>query len=200
MLRRWSHTWHRAAGIAFTVGFAVLAVFNLAQLGFAPQTLLSISVAAMLAGGQLTMTVITRMAIVVKDGVVLVRNPLATTRVVPLGALSRVVHIPVQTAATKAVSRSVFVLVAADGSTIAVLADRVYQPNDLSALLALLPPVEHEARPRTMRDLRKSFKVSTRASVRDWVVLGVATLLAYAGLAGLVVAFIAISTRHATGR
>ena len=197
MQQGWLYRLHRRVLPVSTIALATLAGITVALEGFTSQALLMVSAVVMLAGDQILIAVLTRFSIAVQDGSLQAQVPLRSTRAVPLASVK--VQIPLKfRGVTTTLYRSVFALAAADGSTIAVLSERTFPQTQLAALLALLPPVERESTPRTMRDVWKSYKVSAPPSVRDRVLFGAGTLLAYGGLAGVVVAFITLP-HHAAG-
>ena len=186
--RKWVHTWVRLLGVVAIAGLAILAVVNATMLGVTWLTFVMVGMVILLIGCQILTAVFTSLSMVVTDGMLQARIPLRTTRTLPLASVRRVVQVPLKPAGvTSTLYRSIFVLIAEDGSVVTLLAERNYRPDQLTALLAVLPTAEREASPRTMREIWKAFKLSAPLSVRDLVLTGGAYVLAFVGLALILV-------------
>jgi hypothetical protein len=144
---------------------------------------------ALLVGGGILRGVLTRAGIFVHKGAMRIQIPLRRDVSVPVSAVTRVIRVAARPrSVSKQLYRSWYVMVSANGSTLALLAERSYRPDQLASFLALLPDPELHQEPQSLRSALRSHKLSAPISRRDVAVVVVSYLLVMGGVAAIFVA------------
>jgi hypothetical protein len=171
---------------------AAIAVVSWVVIGWSPETLAITGAFVMLVGGAIELVIITSYRVTVRGGGIAVRRPLYQEVVRPISTVTRVTRFSPQSRASRRVAGSFYALTVDDGTTLAIVAERRYPRDDLSAFLALLPVPESVENALSRRDMFRTFKVSAPLSVRDLLLVGLSYVLVFGGFALIIVAALAI--------
>jgi hypothetical protein len=164
----------------------ITAVVAFLVVGWSRTLLLVVGGVAILLGAELAILALERTSITVTGSVLTIRQPFRVDVSAPLDTVGRVVSVRLKSKGLRRLYRNLYVLVSNEGSTMAILPERSYRPRELSAFLALLPDVERDAQPMSLREMWRSFKVSARISPRDVTLMAVCYVLAIGGTALLI--------------
>jgi hypothetical protein len=141
---------------------------------------------AILLSVQLTMMVLQRHRIIVRDGMMSIRIPWRREVVVPLANVSRVLRVRLASRLRARPYRTILVLCAGT-SPLAVLAEGNFAKDELASLLHQLPPSEEVDEALGVRAAWRAFKVATPLNAGDIFLTVAANALAYAGIVLLIV-------------
>jgi hypothetical protein len=165
----------------------ITTVLGVLAQGWSRLLLVVIGGMAITLGGGIAQRLVARMSLSICDGTLTIRIPFRRDVSTPISAVARVIQIPAKPGSpSKALYRNYYALSSSTGSTLGLLTERSYRPDQLAAFLALLPAPEREATPLSLRDLWRSYRITTPISVRDVVLMGLSYLLLLGGIGLLV--------------
>jgi hypothetical protein len=165
---------------------AITTVVTFVVIGWSRTMLFVTGGLAILLGGELALLAIERTRITVGGGTLTVRQPFRVDVSAPLSTIVRVVSVRIKSTGLRRLYRDLYVLVSGDGSTLAILPERNYRRQQLSSLLALLPDVERDVNPMSLRQVWRSFKVSARISARDVTLMAACYVFVFGGVGLLI--------------
>jgi hypothetical protein len=145
---------------------AAIAVGQWVAIGWSRETLQLTGGFVALAGGAILSAISTSFRVTVRDGAIAIRRPYCREVIRPISTVTHVRPFSPQSRARRIVGGRFYALTVDDGTTLAVVAERLYPRDDLSAFLALLPDPEPVENALSRRDGFKKFKVSAPLSVR----------------------------------
>ena len=178
--------------LALVVLLAATAVLNWFVIGSSPETLAIIGAFLLVVGGAIEIAVLTGNRVTVSQGDISIRRPLFQEVTRPISTVTHVSRFSPQSRASRRVAGSFYALTVEDGSTLAVVVERRYPRDDMSAFLALLPVPELVENALSRRDMFRTFKVSAPLSVRDLLLVGLSYVLVFGGFAIIIVAALTI--------
>jgi hypothetical protein len=145
----------------------------------------------MIIGGVIQSEGLARRRVTISDGVIAVRKPLSQDVCRSISSVVHVSRFSRQSGHRRGAVRTSYALIVDDGTTLAVLPQRLYRSGDLAAFLSLLPPPEPAGDGLSPQDVSRLFHVVETPSMGRILVAVLSVAVAYIGV-GILIADLAM--------